>query len=126
MKKIKQNGFVLIMVIAAMSAVSIAMSLLARGSNMILLQSQAAYLEACEHNLAASGLAWAELNIKNENIKNFNEKIELNVADMNIRKAALSVVVERPINKQTKVQLSTSCSRGRQTFCHKKKYQIRL
>jgi len=126
MKKVKQNGFVLIIVIGAMAVIAIEMSILTHSSNLILLQSQAAYLEACEHNLTESGLAWAKLNIENENIENFDETIELNVSGMNIRKTALSIVIERPENKHAKVQVNTSCSRGRQTRKQKKAYKIRL
>ena len=80
MKKVKQNGFVLIIVIGAMTLIVIEMSILTHISNLILIQSQAAHLEACEHNLTESGLAWAKLNIENGNIENFNETIELKPA----------------------------------------------
>ena len=126
MKKVKQNGFVLIIVIGAMTLIVIEMSILTHISNLILIQSQAAYLEACEHNLTESGLAWAKLSIENENIENFNETIELNVSGMNIRKAALSIIFERPENKHAKVQVNTSCSRGRQSLRRRKKYKIEL
>jgi len=125
-KNVKQNGFVLIIVIGAMAVIAIEMSILTHSSNLILFQSQAAYLEACEHNLTESGLAWAKLNIKNENIKNFKETIELKIGEMGIRRAGLSVVADKPTNKQAKIQISTSCSRGRQGLRRRKKYKIEL
>ena len=66
MKRVKQNGFVLVLVIAIISLIGVEMFVLAGSSNIILFQTNDAYLEACEQNLAASGLAWAEKNIKNE------------------------------------------------------------
>ncbi len=126
MKKAKQNGFVLLIVIGALTLIVIEVSILTHISNLILIQSQAAHLEACENNLIESGLAWAKLNIENGNIENFNETKELNISGMNIRRAALSIVVERPENKHAKVQVNTSCSRGRQTRKQEKAYQISL
>ena len=126
MKKVKQNGFVLIIVIGAMTLILIEMSILTHISNLILIQSQAAHLEACEHNLTESGLAWAKLNIENGNIENFNETIELKAGEMGIKRASLSVVVGKPANKQAEIQINTSCSRGRQNLRHREKYKITL
>lgn len=111
-------------VIAALILVGFELFVLARSSNTILFQTNSAYVESCEENLVASGLAWAKKNIENENQASLNKTIELSLADMNIQRAALSVFVERTDNKPTEIQITTSCSRGRQTLRHKKKYII--
>ncbi len=123
-KKARQNGFVMLLVIAALSLVGFEMFVLARSSNTIVFQTNSAYVESCEQNLVASGLAWAKMNFESGNQTSLNKTIELSLADMNIQRAALSVFVQRAENKPAEVQITTSCSRGRQTLRHKKKYGI--
>ena len=123
-KKVRQNGFVMLVVIAALSLVGFEMFVLARSSNTIVFQTNSAYVESCEQNLVASGLAWAKMNVESENQTSLNKTIELTLSDMNIQRAALSVFVQRAENKPAEVQINTSCSRGRQTLRHKKKYGI--
>jgi len=119
-----QNGFVMIIVIAAMAVIGMAMYLLANDSNIMLFQSNAAYLRAVERNLTASGLAWAKQNIKNQNNEAFDKSIELDVADMNIRESSLTVFIYAPTDKEPEVQINTSCSRSRRTLTNNNKYRI--
>lgn len=123
-KKVRQNGFVMLMVIGALILIGFEMFVLARSSNTIVFQTNSAYVESCEQNLVASGLAWAKMNVESENQASLNKTIELPLSDMNIQRAALSVFVERAENKPAEVQITASCSRGRQTLRHKKKYAI--
>ena len=123
-KKVRQNGFVMLMVIAALSLVGFEMFVLARSSNTIVFQTNSAYVESCEQNLVASGLAWAKMNVESENQTILNKTIELSLADMNINRAALSVFVQRAENKPAEIQITASCSRGRQTLRHRKKYGL--
>ncbi len=126
MKMIKpgQNGFVMIIVIAAMAVIGMVMYLLANDSNIILFQSNTAYLRAVERNLTASGLAWAKQNIKNQNNEAFDKSIELDVADMNIRESSLTVFIYAPTDKEPEVQINTSCSRSRRTLTNNVQYKI--
>jgi len=126
MKKIRQNGFVTVLAITAIALIGVEILVLTAGSNAILFQSNAAYLDACERNLVAGGLAWVEQNVKNENIKSFNKTVELNTADMNIRKSTLSVTIARPADKQAEVQINASYGWGRQILKLNDKYQIEL
>jgi hypothetical protein len=126
MKKIRQNGFVMLLVIAVIAVISAATYVLADGANIMLFQSDTAYLEACERNLVASGLAWAKWNIKNESKESLDKTVKLDVTDMNIRDAALSVTIGVPRDKEIEVQINTSCSRGRRTFINSDKYRISL
>jgi hypothetical protein len=121
MEKIRQNGFVLVLVIAVIGLIAAEMFILTDISNSILFQADTAYLEACEQNLASSGLAWVRKNSGKENI---GKTIKLDVSDMDISRSALSVTIEEPKSKEAKVRISTSCTRGRQTFTHSDKYRI--
>ena len=95
-------------------------------SNTMMSQSDTAYLHACERNLRASGLAWAERNIKNESREIFDRTIELDVTYMDIRGLTLAVTIGTPKNKEVEVLINSSVSRGRRTLRHKDKYRIEL
>ena len=126
MRKIRQNGFILILVIMAMAVIGILMFVLAGIANTMQFQSHTAYLQACERNLVASGLAWAKQNTQNISGETPGKMIELDVTEMGIRGSALAVMIDAPAGKQPEVQIKTSCSRGRRTLKHDGKYKIDL
>jgi len=126
MKKIRQNGFALLLVIIVIALVGAATCVLAGGANTMLFQSNTAYLEACERNLRASGLAWAKQNIKNRNQESFNRVVELDTANLGIRSSSLNVFISISEDKQAEVQINTSCSRARQTFKRDNRYIIEI
>lgn len=126
MKNLRQNGFVLLLVITVIAVVGAEMFVLTGMANTILFQSDIAYLEGVERNLVASGLAWASRNIKNQSKETFNKTMELDVTDMNIRRSTLAVIIAMPKDKQAEVQIDTSCGRGRHTLRHDDKYRIEL
>jgi len=117
---------VLILVITAIALIGTQMFVLTGNSNIIMFQSDTAYLQACNRNLVASGLAWAEHNTKSRNQEIFDKPINLDITDMNIRRSALSVTINIAKNKETDVQIDSSVSRGRRTLRHNKKYRIGL
>jgi type II secretory pathway component PulK len=124
MKKARQNGFVLILVIVAIAVIGVQMSALADIANTMQFQSQNAYLKACERNLLASGLAWAKENLRNKSGEIFDKTIQLDTGEMNIRGSALDVKINPMSDNQVEVQIDTSCSRGRQTLRETGKYRI--
>lgn len=126
MKNPQQNGFVLILVIAAMGLIGAMMIVLTGSANKILFQSDTAYLQACRQNLVISGLAWAKRNIKNESKETFNRTIELDVTSMSISGATLSVNIGIRKEQEAEVQINTSCSRTSRTLRHNEKYRIGL
>jgi len=91
MKKPRQKGFALVLVITAMAIIGLEMHVLTSGANTMLFQSDTAYLEACKRNLIMSGLAWAKRNVRNNNKETFEKAVELDVSKMNIRDASLIV-----------------------------------
>jgi hypothetical protein len=126
MKKQRQKGFALVLVITAMAIIGLEMYVLTGGSNTMLFQSDTAYLEACKRNLVTSGLAWAKRNIRNNNKETFEKAVELDVSKMNIRDSSLIVTISIPTDKAPQAQINVSCSRSRRTFRADDKYKIRL
>jgi len=92
----------------------------------MLFQSDTAYLEAVERNLIASGLTWAKQNIKGDKEGVFYKTVRLDVTDLNIPDANLSIVIGPGRDKEVEVEVGTSCSRGRQTLRHQDRYKIRI
>ncbi len=139
MKKPRQKGFVLILVITAMAIIGLEMYVLAGGANTMLFQSDTAYLKACERNLITSGLAWAKQNIRNNSRETFEKTVELDVSKMpsnagfrlkpavgGIRGSTLIVTISIPTGEEPQAQINTRVSRGRRTFRGDGKYKIRL
>ncbi len=127
MKKPRQKGFVLILVITAMAVIGLEMYVLTGGANTMLFQSDMAYLEACKRNLITSGLAWAKQNIRNKSRETFEKTVELDVGKMNIRGSSLIVTIRGlPTGEEPQVQINARGSRGRRTFRGDGKYKIRL
>ena len=98
------------------------MIVLASESNIFGFQADRAYLEACQQNLTASGLAWAK---KNANTSMTTAAaVELDTADMGIKKAALSVKLSVAEKGKSQVEIETSCSKARQRLSSVKKLAI--
>jgi len=126
MKKTRQKGFALVLVIIALAIIGLEMHVLSIGANTMLYQSNRAYLEASKRNLITSGQAWAKRNIRNNITEAFEKSIELDIDKLNIKDSSLTVTISVPTNKEPQAQINVSCSRSRQTFKSDKKYQIKL
>jgi hypothetical protein len=118
----RQTGFVMVLVIVILALVGVYMIVLTGEANTLLFQADRAYLEACEQNLTASGLAWAKKNI--DNTKTMTGALELDTAAMNIRGAAISIQISIRENGASQIEVSTSCSRARQTLTSVKNFTI--
>jgi ABC-type Na+ efflux pump permease subunit len=109
-------------VVAILALIGIYMIVLASESNIFGFQADRAYLEACQQNLTASGLAWAK---KNANTSMTTAAaVELDTADMGIKKAALSVKLSVAEKGKSQVEIETSCSKARQRLSSVKKLAI--
>jgi len=126
MKRLRQNGFVLILVITAIAVIGIEMFVLASIANTMQFQSHTAYLRACERNLLASGLAWARKNVPDKAGESLGQAVKLDVSEMNIRASSLTVTISPAPDKEADVRINTSCSRGRQTLKGSGTYRIGL
>ena len=122
----KKAGFVMVIIIVMIALVTVEMFALTGGSNTILFQADNAYLEAVEQNLIASGLAWAEKNIKQRDQESVYKPVILDTFDMSIPRSTLTVTVSTPRKEGADIQIESSVSRNRQSLRHKKKYRIKL
>ncbi|MHC4264582.1 MAG: hypothetical protein ACYSUK_01460 [Planctomycetota bacterium] len=123
MKRKKENGFGMVMIMAILTLASASMTLfvLTGGSNKLMFQTDDAYLHACQDNLKASAIAWAEINAQQE--AGYKE-IQLDIIEMNIPRSELTVKISTPENKKTQLDVMASCSKARNTLTRKYTYQI--
>ena len=112
MKKTKTEGFVLVMVIVAIALVGMVMFVLSEGSRTMIFQTDTAYLNACRRNLVSSGLAWAEANAASA----VEGEMVLDVNDLGVREASLSVSVISDPNEAPSARITTSVSRRTRTL----------
>ena len=123
MKRKKENGFGMVMIMAILTLTSASMTLfvLTGGSNKLMFQTDDAYLHACQDNIKASALAWAEVNTQQENAE---KEIQLDITEMNIPRSELTVKISIPKNQKAQLDVTASCSKARNTLTRKYTYQI--
>ena len=121
-RKSKPDGFVMLIVIVILALIGIYMIVLASDANTFIFQADRAYLEACRQNLTASGLNWAKKNVTT--LKSTTGSAELDVADMGIKNAALSVKLFVGEKGKSQIEIKTSCSKARQRLSSVKKLAI--
>ena len=112
----------MLFVICILGLIGEYMIILTSDANIFGFQADRAYLEACQQNLTASGLAWAK---KNANTSmTTTAAVELDTADMGIKKATLSVKLFVGERGKSQVEIETSCSKARQRLSSVKKLAI--
>jgi hypothetical protein len=124
MNYIKRKGFVLIVVIMTLSLMGAMLVVLGNASRNLLFETNAAYLDACTRNLSASGLAWAKYNIKNRDKNLLSGRIPLDVNDMKMPTATLTLDAEMRLEDKADITVHTFASRGRQHMRKETTYLI--
>jgi hypothetical protein len=117
-----RKGFVLLFVIAMFGLINLYMIIMTSDANGLIFQADKCYLEACKQNLIASGLNWAKKNVNTATTP--AGVIEMDTADMNIRKSALSLTFAVREKDAVQVEINTSCTRGRHTINSLDKFTV--
>ena len=126
MDKNRTNGFVLVLVIMALMLVSVIMFVLSSGSSTMMFQTNTAYLTACQRNLTASGLAWARGSVKGQEADAPEQPVTLDVNDLGIRVASLTVALNSSEDQRPQVRIATSVSRSARTLSNEVVYDVAL
>ena len=112
----RNQGAILTLVIVALMLVGVAMFVLTGGSNAMLFQADAAYLQAVQRDLIGSGLAWAREKVSNSTEVQSTTPIELDTAAFGLPSAKLVVRILDVQGDTAQVSIETSCHKGRQTL----------
>jgi hypothetical protein len=112
----RNQGAVLTLVIVAVMLVGVVMFVLTAGSNTMLFQADAAYLQAVQRGLIGSGLAWARQKVSSQAEVQSTDAIELDTAAFGLPGVKLVVRILDVQNGAANVRIETSCHKGRQTL----------
>ncbi len=124
MRRHREKGFILILVIMTLAAISTAIYILTAHANTMLFQSDTAHLRATQRNLTASALTWAGYNIKNQNTQALNKTENLDTTNITNRPATLTITIDAPENSKPQAQITTSTTRKRRTLKSSDKYTL--
>jgi hypothetical protein len=84
-------------------------------------QANDAYLHACQDNLKASAIAWAEMNAQQEKD---GKEIQVDISEMNIPRSELILKISRPENQKAQIDVTASCSKARNTLTQKYTFKM--
>jgi hypothetical protein len=124
MKVAKTDGFVLVLVIVALSLTGVVMAVLTAGANTMLFHADRAHCQAVQRNLRVSGLAWARHRVAEPNNTVASEPVELDAATLSAREATLTVSFLDADTGSRRVQIDTACFKGRQALNTTQTYTV--
>lgn len=124
MKKAKENGFILMVIIVQIASAAMFVLVLSASTNSMIYQTNTAYIKACQENLSASGLAWAKGSIRKNGGKIFGQTIEIDVLKMDLAHSSLNVNIQRGEGKTANIVIDSSVSAGRQKSNRSNRYVI--
>lgn len=110
MTRTKPKGMGLVLAVAAIGLVAMSIVVLTGASNAMLFGSRQLYVDACNRNLAASGLAWAEHNAQQLRAQPPLDGKLLSVEGLDISGGSLRVSLGPPRNRQVEVRITTVCT----------------
>ena len=121
--KTKDKGFILVLVIVHLAIMASEIFILTGISNVILFQTNHAYLNSVEKCLADSGIAWARYNL--EKIENESDQTTaLDVSAMGMKRTSLTIIHPDKNTQSNLITISISCSKSNRTLSQTKKFQI--
>lgn len=126
MKNGNDKGFLLTFVIVALAMMGMVMYVMTDGAKSLLFRADAAYLQAVERNLVASGLAWAQARIAAGGAAAVGVPAELNTASFGAPTAKLTVMLVQVQADRATIRIGTSCTKGRRTLDASRDYTITL
>ncbi len=122
MSEARRSGFILVYVIMLLAITAVVMLVLTEGSNTMLFQADAAYLQAVDRNLAASGLAWAHHQAARGEPTTAGP-VSLDANLLGDSRAVLVVEIARR-GEATGCRIETSAAKGRQSISKARQYVL--
>jgi hypothetical protein len=120
-----QKGFAIILTLALIVLIGAGIFVLTGISNTMMFDAENAQLMATERNLTASGLAWAKQNKPNQPDDAPSGVTQLDVSQIGIADANLSVAFEIDENGKFEVLIKTRGRRARHTLRKSHKFHLR-
>lgn len=122
MSEARRSGFILVYVIMLLAIAAVVMLVLTEGSNTMLFQADASYLQALDRNLAASGLAWARHQAAKVEPMATDGPVSLDTRLLADGRASLAVEITKRSGAGTACRIETSVAKGRQSTSKAREY----
>ena len=122
MSETRRPGFILVYVIMLLALVGVVMLVLTQGANTMLFQADAAYLQAVDRNLLASGLVWARRQAARSEAATAG-LVCLDARSLGDSRATLAVEIVRR-GDEAECRIETSASKGRQSIRKARRYVL--
>ncbi len=119
------EGFAIILTLVLIVLIGAGLFVLTGISNTMTFEADIAQLVAVERNLTASGLAWAKQNKPGQSDDATSEVTQLDVGQIGIADANLSVAFDVNEDGKSEVLIKTRCRRGRHTLRKNHKFHLR-
>ena len=110
MKHSTRGGFMLILAVVGVGLVAAAMLILAGLAHSLIFDANQGYLEACNRNLTASALAWAQQNRDKIRDSQEDEPIELDISGLDTADGNLQITVLEPRKRTPRLQINIEYS----------------
>ena len=116
MKKARNNGFIIIAVIAILAIMPLAVNVLTSSSRTMLTETTAATMEAQVRNILKSAVAWARFNTDKliENTK--GRTILLDTTGLGAKNATCSITIIGAGDRGIEIEITALGSQGRRRF----------
>jgi len=118
------RGFAIILTLMLIVLIGAGVFILTGISNTMMFEADIAQLMATERNLTASGLAWAKQNKPGQSDEAPSEVSELDVGEIGIADANLSVAFDINKDGKSEVLIKTRCHRQRHTLQKSHKFNL--
>ena len=113
MRRVKQNGFILIIVVFILSLVGLAMILLSSSSTIMAFGSSTAALEANCQNIMVSSMTWAEQNRERLLQLGQDATVQLDISSLGISRSACQIAVKKIEDRGLEIEITVSCIQGK-------------
>ena len=124
MKRQKQKGFSLFLVIMTIPLAGAALMIVSAGSHTMVSDTNRAHLQACRRNLAASGWAWVKYAAATQNPKLQSQEIKLNIDSMHIPQGSITVSQSDYSESGLTFEINTFCARSKMHIKHIHKIHV--
>ena len=120
----KNSGYAIILALSAVSLVAAGVFILTANCRDLLFGSEQAYIQAISRNLTARALGWGQVNKGRLKNAPSGEPIRLDVGDLEIGQAVLSVSPLVTNDRPPGLTVHSKCSRGRAVIKRSESYLL--
>ena len=124
MKKVRNNGFIIIAVIAILAFMPLAVNILTSSTRTMLTETTAATMEAQNRNILKSATAWARFNADKLAENKKGHTILLDTAGLGAKDATCSITIIGADDRGIEVEITVLCSQGRRRLKRTVKHTI--